>query len=50
MFDYALGSLIFSIDSREAKLLRPCGLAATQDGHVVVVDLGNHCIKKFRYM
>ncbi|CAL4125823.1 unnamed protein product, partial [Meganyctiphanes norvegica] len=50
VFDYTLGSLIFTIDSKEAKLKRPSGLATTRDGHVIIVDLGNDCIKKFRYM
>ncbi|XP_076030770.1 tripartite motif-containing protein 2-like isoform X2 [Oratosquilla oratoria] len=50
VFDFTLGSLIFTIDSKEAKLKRPSGLATTVDGHVIIVDLGNDCIKKFRYM
>ncbi|XP_047481478.1 tripartite motif-containing protein 2-like isoform X1 [Penaeus chinensis] len=50
VFDYILGTLIFTIDSREAKLKRPSGLATTQDGYVIIVDLGNDCVKKFRYM
>ncbi|XP_045105505.1 tripartite motif-containing protein 2-like isoform X4 [Portunus trituberculatus] len=50
VFDYTLGTLIFTIDSREAKLKRPSGLAATPDGYVIIVDLGNDCVKKFRYM
>ncbi|XP_066253109.1 tripartite motif-containing protein 3-like isoform X2 [Euwallacea similis] len=37
------------IDSHEAKLKRPGGCAVTPDRHVVVVDLGNNCIKKYRY-
>ncbi len=41
---------LFDIDSYEDKLKRPSGLATTDDGHVYVVDLGNDCIKKFRYM
>ncbi|XP_013385900.1 tripartite motif-containing protein 2-like [Lingula anatina] len=41
--------LLFTIDSHDDKLKRPSGLAATQDFKVVVVDLGNDCIKKFRY-
>ncbi|KAJ8917723.1 hypothetical protein NQ315_005172, partial [Exocentrus adspersus] len=37
------------IDSHDAKLKRPSGLATTNDYHVIVVDLGNNCIKKYRY-
>lgn len=37
------------IDSHESKLKRPSGLAVTSDNHVIVVDLGNNCIKKYRY-
>lgn len=37
------------IDSQENKLKRPSGLAVTNDHHVIVVDLGNNCIKKYRY-
>lgn len=37
------------IDSYESKLKRPGGCAVTNDRHVIVVDLGNNCIKKYRY-
>lgn len=43
------GKSLFSIDSFEDRLKRPCGLALTADSHVYVVDLGNECIKKYRY-
>ena len=43
------GKLMFNIDSFEDKLKRPSGLCVTKDHHVYVADLGNHCIKKFRY-
>lgn len=49
VFDYATGQLKFVINSTEAKLKRPCGLATTSSHHVIVVDLLNDCIKKFRY-
>ncbi|XP_023013976.2 tripartite motif-containing protein 2 isoform X2 [Leptinotarsa decemlineata] len=42
-------SLNQCIDSYDAKLKRPSGLAVTNDNHVIVVDLGNNCIKKYRY-
>ncbi|XP_008198605.2 tripartite motif-containing protein 2 isoform X3 [Tribolium castaneum] len=37
------------IDSHESKLKRPSGVAVTAGNHVIVVDLGNNCIKKYRY-
>lgn len=49
VFSYQSGNLQFTIDSHDAKLKRPSGLEVTSDFHVVVVDLGNDCIKKFRY-
>ncbi|KAJ8943472.1 hypothetical protein NQ318_006325 [Aromia moschata] len=42
-------TLNLCIDSHDAKLKRPSGLATTNDNHVIVVDLGNNCIKKYRY-
>nr|CAD7424990.1 unnamed protein product [Timema monikensis] len=42
------GSLVSTIDSHESKLKRPSGMAITSDRHVIVVDLGNNCIKKYR--
>ena len=41
---------LFDIDSFSDRLKRPSGLVASTNGHVFVVDLGNDCIKKFRYM
>lgn len=49
IFDYESGQLKYSIDSSDARLKRPSGLATTDDYHVIVVDLGNDCIKKYRY-
>lgn len=43
------GKLMFCIDSFEDKLKRPSGLSVTKDHHVYVADLGNNCVKKFRY-
>ena len=37
------------IDSHDNKLKRPSGVAVTLGNHVIVVDLGNNCIKKYRY-
>lgn len=44
--DKTLNSII---DSYEMKLKRPSGIALTFDNHVIVVDLGNNCVKKYRY-
>ncbi|ELU12631.1 hypothetical protein CAPTEDRAFT_185576 [Capitella teleta] len=41
---------LFDVDSADDRLKRPSGLATTEDGFVFVVDLGNDCVKKFRYM
>jgi tripartite motif-containing protein 2/3 len=49
VFEFSSGQLKFVINSTEAKLKRPCGLATTSDFHAIVVDLGNDCIKKYRY-
>ena len=48
-FQLHSGKHLFSIDSHADKMKRPAGLATTNDGHVLVVDLGNDCVKKFRY-
>ena len=40
---------LFNIDSFNEKLKRPSGLATTADAHVFVADLGNNCVKKYRY-
>jgi len=49
VFDYFSGHLKFTIDSNDAKLKRPSSLITTNDYHVIIVDLGNDCIKKYRY-
>jgi tripartite motif-containing protein 2/3 len=49
VFDLVSGQLKFIIDSSDAKLKRPTCLVTTNDDHVIVVDLGNDCIKKYRY-
>ncbi|KAK0076997.1 hypothetical protein PV325_004570 [Microctonus aethiopoides] len=43
------GSLLTEIDSHSSKLRRPTGIAVLPNNHLVVVDLGNDCIKKYRY-
>jgi len=34
----------------ECRLRRPSGLAVDDSGHVFVADLGNNCVRKFRYI
>ncbi|XP_069683722.1 tripartite motif-containing protein 3-like isoform X2 [Periplaneta americana] len=43
------GTLISTIDSHDSRLKRPSGMAITSDHHIIVVDLGNDCVKKYRY-
>lgn len=49
VFNLNDGTLLATIDSYESKLKRPSGLATTNDRHLIVVDLGNDCIKKYQY-
>ena len=41
--------LYSTIDSHGCKMKRPTGLAAMNDRHLVVVDIGSDCIRKYRY-
>ena len=42
---------LFSIECHaDTRLRRPSGLAVDNCGHVFVADLGNNCIRKFRYV
>lgn len=43
------GKFVSMIQSKEVPLDQPRGLAVTNDGHVLVTDRDNHCIKKFKY-
>jgi tripartite motif-containing protein 2/3 len=43
------GTLISTIDSHDSRLKRPSSMAVTSDHHIIVVDLGNDCVKKYRY-
>ncbi|XP_054286500.1 tripartite motif-containing protein 3-like isoform X1 [Macrosteles quadrilineatus] len=49
VFRLSDGKLLSTIDSHDFKLKRPSGIATTNDRHLIVVDLGNDCIKKYRY-
>lgn len=46
--DYSSGKTKFIIDSHDSRLIRPSCLA-TYGQHVIVTDLGNDCIKKYRF-
>lgn len=48
IYDYYLAKSKFIIDSYDAKLIRPSSLAIYGQ-HVIVTDLGNNCIKKYRF-
>ena len=43
------GTFVSMIESKDDPLLYPWGLLATGDGYVYVADVGNHCIKKYKY-
>ncbi|CAG5089290.1 Similar to TRIM2: Tripartite motif-containing protein 2 (Bos taurus) [Cotesia congregata] len=43
------GAILTEIDSHSSKLRRPTGIAVLPNNYLVVVDLGNDCIKKYRY-
>ncbi|XP_063236563.1 tripartite motif-containing protein 3-like [Bacillus rossius redtenbacheri] len=43
------GAVVSTIDSHGSKLKRPSGTAVTAAHSVIVVDLGNNCLKKYRY-
>lgn len=54
VFKFATGELYSTIDSHGCKMKRPTGLAVMgggEDGgrHLVVVDIGNDCVRKYRY-
>ncbi|KAF0295904.1 Tripartite motif-containing protein 2 [Amphibalanus amphitrite] len=50
VFSLDTGKLQFWIDSDGSRLRRPAGLACSDDGSVLVVDLGNNCLKQYRYL
>lgn len=49
VFDQVGGRVAFTVESRGSRLGRPLGVTALPSGHAVIVDLGNDCIKKYRY-
>ncbi len=51
MLRYETGELYSSIDSHGCRMKRPTGLAVLGDGerHLVLVDIGFDCVRKYRY-
>lgn len=52
VFDYATGELYSTIDSHGSRMKRPTGLSVMAGGeerHLVVVDIGSDCVRKYRY-
>lgn len=49
VFSYENGELYSSIDSHGSRLRQPRGLAAMNDGHLVVADFVLECVRKYRY-
>ncbi|KAL8584113.1 hypothetical protein ACOMHN_011728 [Nucella lapillus] len=43
------GKPLYTLDSQGDKLKRPSGLAVLPDFRLLVADLGNDCVKKYRY-
>ncbi|XP_066264936.1 tripartite motif-containing protein 2-like [Branchiostoma lanceolatum] len=44
------GTWVSTISSDGDKLKKTHGMAVTEDGHVFVTDIKDHCIRKYRYM
>jgi len=51
VFNYQEGTLHSVIDSHGSKLKRPTGISVSPSGdrHAYLVDIGNECVRKFRY-
>uniref|UniRef100_A0A0A9XTU7 Tripartite motif-containing protein 3 n=2 Tax=Lygus hesperus TaxID=30085 RepID=A0A0A9XTU7_LYGHE len=47
--DLSTGEELSTLDSHDSKLKRPSGITAVANRYAVVVDLGNDCVKKYRY-
>ncbi|XP_071746315.1 E3 ubiquitin-protein ligase TRIM71 isoform X2 [Lepeophtheirus salmonis] len=47
VFDFDKGTQYSIIDSYGSKMKRPTGLAVFPNKHVLVVDIGNDCVKKY---
>ncbi|XP_066298907.1 RING finger protein nhl-1-like [Branchiostoma lanceolatum] len=44
------GTWVSTISSDGDRLHTPQGVAVTEDGHVFVADMMDHCVRKYRYM
>ena len=44
------GSFLTFVNTLACPLYGPQGLAATNDGQIVVADTGNHCYKIYKYL
>ncbi|XP_023214211.1 tripartite motif-containing protein 2-like [Centruroides sculpturatus] len=49
IIDYYTGEQKFIIDSYDSKLKRAAGIVS-KDDYVYAIDLGNNCVKKYRYL
>ena len=52
VFDFATGELYSTIDSHGSRMKRPTGLSVMggdEERHLVVVDIGSDCVRKYRY-
>ena len=50
VYDCVAKKVLFEVDSFHDRLKRPSGLSTMRGGYVFVVDLGNDCVKKYRYL
>lgn len=50
VYDSVARKLLYEVDSHHDRLKRPSSLSTIQGGYVYVVDLGNDCVKKYRYL
>jgi len=41
--------ILSTIDSHDSKLKRPSDICVIDSNHILVVDLGNNCLKQYRY-
>ncbi|XP_063972988.1 tripartite motif-containing protein 2-like isoform X1 [Diachasmimorpha longicaudata] len=49
VIEFGSGRILTEIDSNSSKLRRPAGISVLKDNHLVVIDRGNACVKKYRY-
>lgn len=49
VIDTINGVVLNTVDSHTSRLCRPAGVACSKENYVLVVDLGNDAVKKYRY-